>query len=103
MADPRHPPSRVYEDELTATVKSGGERWLTELRLAIFGIIISVGIGAADIGLEVGGWVGGLVGGVGSVVVLVGVFVGNSADLTVRNPVHRYSPNPRRLYRLRCD
>jgi hypothetical protein len=73
MADPRNPPSRVYEGELTATVKSGGERWLTELRLAIFGIIISVGIGAADIGLQVGGWVGGLVGGVGSVVILVAV------------------------------
>jgi hypothetical protein len=76
MADPRHPRSRVYEEELTATVKAGGERWLTELRLAIFGIIISVGIGAADIGLQVGGWVGGLVGGVGSVVVLVGVLWG---------------------------
>ena len=76
MADPRRPPSRVYEEELTATVKAGGERWLTELRLAIFGIIISVGIGAADIGLQVGGWVGGLVGGVGSVVVLVGVLWG---------------------------
>jgi hypothetical protein len=76
MADPRHPPSRVYEEELTATVRAGGERWLTELRLAIFGIIISVGIGAADIGLQVGGWVGGLVGGVGSVVVLVAILWG---------------------------
>ena len=76
MADPRHPPSRGYEEELTATVGAGGERWLTELRLAIFGIIISVGIGAADIGLQVGGWVGGLVGGIGSVVVLVAILWG---------------------------
>jgi hypothetical protein len=76
MADPRNPPSRAYEEELTATVKSGAGRWLTELRLAIFGIIISVGIGAADIGLQVGAWVGGLVAGVGSVVVLVAVLWG---------------------------
>lgn len=76
MADPRHPPGRMDEKELTAAVKPGAERWLTELRLAIFGIIISVGIGAADIGLQAGGWVGGLVGGVGSVVVLVAVFWG---------------------------
>jgi hypothetical protein len=61
------------EEELTATVKSGAERWLTELRLAIFGIIISVGIGAADIGLQAGGWVGGLAAGVGSVVVLIAI------------------------------
>ena len=61
------------EEELTAAVKPGAERWLTELRLAVFGIIISVGIGAADIGLQVGGWVGGLAAGLGSVVVLVAV------------------------------
>jgi len=71
MADPSQPLG--YEDELTATVKTGAERWLTELRLALFGIIISVGIGAADIGLQAGGWVGGLVAGVGSVVVLTAV------------------------------
>ena len=70
---PPIPRPSAHEEELTATVKSGAGRWLTELRLAIFGIIISVGIGAADIGLQVGGWVGGLVGGIGSVVVLVAV------------------------------
>jgi hypothetical protein len=63
----------MYEQELTATIKTGAERWLTELRLALVGIILSVGIGAADIGLSVGGWVGGLVAGVGSVVVLSAV------------------------------
>jgi hypothetical protein len=73
LADPRHPPGPMYEEELTATVKAGEERWLTELRLALFGIILSVGIGAADIGLQVGGWAGGLVAGVGSVIVLVAV------------------------------
>lgn len=72
MADPRHA-SRTQEEKLTATVTSGAERWLIELRLAIFGIIISVGIGAADIGLQVGGWVGGLAAGVGSVVALMAI------------------------------
>ena len=54
MADPRHPRSRFDEAELTAAVTTGAERWLTELRLAMFGIVISVGIGAADIGLQTG-------------------------------------------------
>ena len=71
MADPRHPLGR--EDDLTATVATSAERWLTELKLAIFGIIISVGIGAADIGLQAGGWVGGLVAGVGSVAILLAI------------------------------
>jgi hypothetical protein len=74
VADPRHPSGRgAYEDELAASVKTGAERWLTELRLAMFGIIISVGIGAADIGLQVGGWAGGLAAGFGSVGILVAV------------------------------
>jgi hypothetical protein len=71
VADPRYPPGRFDEEELTAAVKTGVERWLTELRLAMFGIVISVGIGAADIGLQAGGWVGGLVAGVGSVAILL--------------------------------
>jgi hypothetical protein len=70
MADPRQPPGSAYEEELTAVVTTGAERWLAELRLAVLGIILSVGIGAADIGLQVGGWVGGLVAGGGSVIVL---------------------------------
>jgi hypothetical protein len=60
----------MYEQELTTTIKTASERWLAELRLALLGIILSVGIGAADIGLSVGGWVWGLVAGVGSVLVL---------------------------------
>jgi len=71
VADPRESPGRAYEEELTATVSTGAGRWLTELRLALIGIIISVGIGAADIGLSVGGWVAGLAAGLGSVVVFV--------------------------------
>ena len=70
--DPRQPPGRRYEEQLTATV-TGAERWLAELRLAVLGIILSVAIGAADIGLQVGGWVGALAAGVGSVVVLIAI------------------------------
>jgi hypothetical protein len=73
MADPRQPPGRTYEEELAATVTTGAARWLAELRLAVLGIIVSVGIGAADIGLQAGGWMGALAAGVGSVVVLIAV------------------------------
>jgi hypothetical protein len=73
MADPRQRPVRRYEEQLTTAIATGGERWLAELRLAVLGIILSVGIGAADIGLQVGGWVGGLAAGVGSVAVLLAV------------------------------
>jgi hypothetical protein len=52
----RHSSSRAYEQELVETVGSGTERWLTEIRLAIIGIIISVGLGAADIALSLSGW-----------------------------------------------
>jgi hypothetical protein len=76
MPEPRQPPSLKYEQELTATMRTGSERWLTELRLALLGIILSVGVGAADIGLQAGGWVGGLVAGVGSVLVLGAVLWG---------------------------
>ena len=69
----RERPVGAYERELAATIGAGTERWLTELRLALFGIIAGVGIGAADIGLSAGGWVGGLVAGIGSVVILVAI------------------------------
>ena len=65
------PPGRAYEHELVDTVSAASDRWLTELRLAVIGIIISVGIGAADIGLSAGGWAVALAAGVGSVVLLV--------------------------------
>jgi hypothetical protein len=64
------PHGRDYEQELTETISSGADRWLAELRLAVVGIIISVGIGAADIGLTAGGWVGALAAGIGSVLLL---------------------------------
>jgi hypothetical protein len=66
----RPPQGRDYEQELTETISSGADRWLAELRLAVVGIIISVGIGAADIGLTAGGWVGALAAGIGSVLLL---------------------------------
>jgi hypothetical protein len=64
---------RAYERELTEAVGSSADRWLAELRLAVLGIIISVGLGAADIGLSAGGWMAALVAGVGSVVVCTGL------------------------------
>jgi hypothetical protein len=66
-----HQPGRDYEHELPETISSGADRWLAELRLAVVGIIISVGIGAADIGLTAGGWVAALAAGIGSVLVLI--------------------------------
>jgi hypothetical protein len=65
------PPGRAYERELAETISSGADRWLAELRLAVVGIVISVGIGAADIGLSAGGWTAALAAGVGSVLVLI--------------------------------
>ena len=65
---------RGYEQELTDAVSSGADRWLTELRLAVIGIIVSVGLGAADIGLSAGGWVAAFAAGVGSVVVCTVLF-----------------------------
>jgi hypothetical protein len=65
------PPRRPYEHELAETISSGTDRWLAELRLAVVGIIISVGIGAADIGLSAGGWAAALAAGIGSVLVLI--------------------------------
>jgi hypothetical protein len=65
------PPRRAYEHELAETISSGTGRWLAELRLAVVGIIISVGIGAADIGLSAGGWAAALAAGIGSVLVLI--------------------------------
>lgn len=65
------PPRRAYEHELAETISSGTDRWLAELRLAVVGIIISVGIGAADIGLSAGGWAAALAAGIGSVLVLI--------------------------------
>lgn len=66
----KRPPGGDYEQELTETISSGADRWLAELRLAVMGIIISVGIGAADIGLTAGGWVAALVAGIGSALLL---------------------------------
>jgi hypothetical protein len=63
-----------YEHELTEAISSGADRWLAELRLAVVGILISVGLGAADIGLTAGGWFAALVAGAGSVVVCVVLF-----------------------------
>jgi hypothetical protein len=65
------PPGRAYEQELGEAISSGTDRWLAELRLAVVGIIISVGIGAADIGLSAGGWTAALAAGIGSVLVLI--------------------------------
>jgi hypothetical protein len=65
------PSGRDYEHELAEAISTGADRWLAELRVAVFGIIISVGIGAADIGLTAGGWAAALAAGIGSMLVLV--------------------------------
>ena len=71
MPEHREPPGRAYEHELTETISSGADRWLTELRLAVIGIAISVGLGAADIALSAGGWEIALAAGVGSTLILM--------------------------------
>jgi hypothetical protein len=66
MRDRERPRARAYEEELARSVATGTDRWLTELRLAVLGIIVSVGLAAADIGLTAGGWAVALAAGVGS-------------------------------------
>lgn len=64
-----HPPG--YEQELAEAISSSTDRWLAEMRLAVVGIGISVGLGAADIALSAGGWEAALAAGVGSTLVFV--------------------------------
>ena len=71
MRDHEHPHAPAYERELAETVGSGTERWLTELRLAVIGIIISVALGAADIALSLSGWEVALLAGLASTLVFV--------------------------------
>jgi hypothetical protein len=67
---------RVHEVELTAVVETSAaielehrvELGLSELRLAVLGIVVGVGLSAAALGLAAGGWAWGLVAGTGSVV-----------------------------------
>jgi hypothetical protein len=71
MRDRERPGARAYEQELARSVGTGTDRWLTELRLAVLGIIVSVGLGAADIGLTAGGWAVALTAGLGSALVFL--------------------------------
>ena len=80
MHVPRAPyPRRVrdrpqaYEQELAEAVGSATDRWLAEVRLAVVGIAISVGLGAADIALGVGGWKVALAAGLGSTLAFIGL------------------------------
>jgi hypothetical protein len=72
-------PDRVVEKEMTATVgvTATGDysvEWaINELRLAVLGILISVALAAAAIGLVAGDWVGGLIAGVASAVILIAI------------------------------
>jgi uncharacterized membrane protein YfbV (UPF0208 family) len=68
-----HPPADDYEQELVQTVGSGTDRWLTELRLAVIGIIISVALGAADIALSLSTWQVALAAGVACTLVFAGL------------------------------
>jgi hypothetical protein len=69
----REPPGREYEQELAETIGTGTERWLAELRLAVVGIALSVGLGAADIALAAGGWGVALAAGLGSTLVFLAI------------------------------
>jgi hypothetical protein len=71
VRDREGPPARVYEQELAEAVATSTDRWLAELRLAVIGIAISVGLGAADIALTAGGWGAALAAGVGSTLVFI--------------------------------
>jgi hypothetical protein len=64
---------QAYEQELAEAVGGATDRWLTEVRLAVIGIAISVGLGAADIALGVGGWEVALAAGLGSTLVFMGL------------------------------
>jgi hypothetical protein len=71
------PRGRVFRQEITATVGTKASigrsiEWATsEIRLAILGIVVSVALGAASIGLVAGGWIGGLIAGLVSALLLV--------------------------------
>jgi hypothetical protein len=69
VRDRDHPHAPAYEQELAATVGTGADRWLTEIRLAVIGIIISIALGAAGIALSVAGWEVALAAGLGSALV----------------------------------
>jgi hypothetical protein len=71
VRDREHPHAAAYEQELAATVGSGTQRWLTEMRLAVIGIVISVALGAADIALSLSGWEVALAVGLGSTLFFV--------------------------------
>ncbi len=83
------PDAHGYEQELAETIGTSTERWLAELRLAVIGIVVSIGLGAADIGLSAGGWAAALAAGVGSVVIFVGVLW----RLRPRSPERRERPD----------
>jgi hypothetical protein len=70
VRDREGPPARAYEQELAEAVATSTDRWLAELRLAVIGIAISVGLGAADIALTAG-WGAALAAGVGSTLVFI--------------------------------
>ena len=75
MATPKPSTGRVHEVTLTAAVETNAaievgrrlELGLSELRLAVLGIVLGVGLSAAALGLAAGGSVGGVVAGIGSV------------------------------------
>ena len=69
MRDRGRPSAQAYEQELAETVGTGTDRWLTEIRLAVIGIIVGIALGAADIALSVSGWEAALVAGLGSALV----------------------------------
>ena len=73
MRDRERPHPRAYEQELARSVDTGTDRWLTELRLAVLGIIVSIALGAADIGLTAVGWAVALAAGLGSALVFLAI------------------------------
>jgi hypothetical protein len=76
-SEPRQPKvvaiELAAEVDTAASIESRVELAVNELRLAILALLISIGLGAAAIGLTAYGVAGGIIGGVGGAVITLAV------------------------------